>query len=116
MSEEQVSTAPRQRSRAEADQLAAEFEASGLNRREFCRTHGLNVSTLDIYRKRLRQARSETPGASRWVAVDVASAPPATDRAASGLVVVLAKGRRIEVERGFDPATLERLLSVLERN
>jgi len=117
MSEEQVSTAPRQRSRAEADQLAAEFETSGLSRREFCRTHGLNVSTLDIYRKRLRQARSETPGASRWVAVDVASATPAADRAAtSGLAVVLAKGRRIEVERGFDTATLEQLLSVLERN
>jgi hypothetical protein len=30
--------------------------------------------------------------------------------------VVLAKGRRIEVPRGFDAATLERLLSVLERN
>jgi len=117
MSEEQVSTASRQRSRAEADQLAAEFEASGLNRREFCRTHGLNVSTLDVYRKRLRQARSEISGASRWVAVDVAGAPPATDRAAaSGLRVVLEKGRRIEVERGFDAATLEQLLSVIERN
>jgi transposase-like protein len=65
MSEEQVVAAPRRRSQAEADQLAAEFETSGLNRHEFCRKHGLNVSTLDAYRKRLRRTQPEGRGAIR---------------------------------------------------
>ncbi len=115
MSEQQVSGAPRRRSQAEADRLAAEFEASGLSRREFCRTRELNVSTLDGYRKRLRQRQSEASGVERWVAVEVAGANPEAGAAASGLAVVLAKGRRIEVSRGFDAGTLDRLVGLLER-
>ena len=34
---------------------------------------------------------------------------------ASGVAVVLAGGRRIEVGRGFDADTLKRLLTVVER-
>jgi hypothetical protein len=50
------------------------------------------------------------------VAVEVPGAKPApATAAASGLAVALEKGRRIEVERGFDAATLEQLLPVLER-
>lgn len=116
MSEEQASAAPRRRSQAEAEQLAAEFEASGLRRREFCRSRGLNVSTLDVYRKRLRQARGEGSGAQRWVAVEVAGGKPEAGALKSGLAVVLGQGRRIEVERGFDAGTLEQLLHLLERN
>jgi hypothetical protein len=115
MSEEQVRAVPRRRSRAEAGRLAAEFEASGLSRREFCRSRGLNVSTLDAYRKRLRQSQPETCGARRWVAVEVAGGRSEAGAAAGGLAVVLGQGRRIEVSRGFDAATLEQLLSVFER-
>ena len=116
MSEEQASAAPpRQRSQAEADQLATEFEASGLSRREFCRSRGLNVSTLDAYRKRLRQRQPEGSGAHRWVAVEVAGGKSEAGAPPSGLAVVLAKGLRIEVSRGFDAGTLDRLLSMLER-
>ena len=113
MRQEQASAAPRRRSQAEAEQLAADFEASGLRRREFCRSRGLNVSTLDVYRKRLRQARGEGAGADRWVAVQV-SGPKQS--ATGGLTVVLEKGRRIEVGRKFDAGTLEQLLHLLERN
>ncbi len=113
MSDQQVSAAPRRRSQAEADQLAAEFEASGLRRREFCQSRGLNVSTLDAYRKRLRRRQSEGSGAQRWV--EVAGGKPEAGAPMSGLAVVLGQGRRIEVSRGFDSDTLDRLLSVLER-
>jgi hypothetical protein len=116
MSDERVGTAARRRSPAEAGRLAGEFEASGLSRGEFCRIRGLSVSTLDAYRKRRRQAQREASGAARWVAVEVPGAKPApATAAASGLAVALEKGRRIEVERGFDAATLEQLLPVLER-
>jgi hypothetical protein len=39
----------------------------------------------------------------------------ASDNAGGVLVVELRSGRRIEVHRGFDAATLERLLTVLDR-
>jgi len=35
--------------------------------------------------------------------------------ASGGLVVVMSRGRRIEVSRWFDATTLERLLAVLEQ-
>ena len=117
MSEKQVSVAPRRRSPAEAERLAAEFEASGLSRGEFCRNRRLKVSTLDAYRKRRRQAQREATGAARGGAVQVSGArQPDGDAPRSGLAVVLGSGRRIEVERGFDAGTLGQLLSVLERS
>lgn len=116
MSEEQVSTAPRRRSREEAAQLVAEYEASELSKGEFCRTHGVAVSTLDAYRSGRRQRVPEAPRPARWVAVEVSGEkPPEVGAQAGGLTVVLAKGRRIEVGRGFDAATLAQLLGLLER-
>ena len=118
MSDEQVSATvtPRRRSPAEAAQLVAEFEASGLSRREFCRGRGLNVSTLDAYRKRRRLLQHEGAGEARWVAVELeGSRQPNAGGMGSGLTVTLRKGRRVEVECGFDAATLERLLPLLER-
>jgi hypothetical protein len=41
---------------------------------------------------------------------------PSNDTGRAGVLVVeLRSGRRIEVRRGFDAGTLERLLSVLDR-
>jgi len=114
VSEEQVFGPRRRRSRAEVEQLVAEYEASGLSRVEFCRGHGLVLSTLARYRRR-RQERGEAAGPSRWVAVELAGSRPAgANQAASGLAVVLSSGRRIEVGRGFDANTLEQLLRLLE--
>jgi len=110
--------------------LVREFAASGLSRREFCEGRGLKVSTLDGYRKRLRQRERDGAGAGadRWVAVDIAGAtrpagasgisakPHAWAAGASGVVMVLGGGRRIELERGFDAVTLGALLRVLERS
>lgn len=110
MSEAQVGGPRRRRSLAEAEQLAAEFEASGMRRTEFCRQHGLALSTLARYQRRRQPEQSEGAGSGRWVAVELH--PPHS--AASGLAVVLAGGRRIEVGRGFDPQTLARLVSLLE--
>ena len=91
--------------------MVAEFEASGLGREEFCREHGLTVSTLARYRKRRKQGQGEGAGPSRWLAVELAGSPQA---GASGLAVVLRSGRRIEVGRGFDAKTLQQLVPLLE--
>ncbi len=103
----------RRRGRAEVEQLLAEFEASKLSRVEFCRQKGLSLVTLARYRKRRAQGDG-VPG-SRWLAVEVCggSAGPVT-AASSGLALALAGGRRIEIGRGFDAATLRQLLGVLD--
>ena len=100
----------RYRSRQEADQLAAEFEAGGLTREEFCERNDVSRGTLARYIQRYRRGRTEAGGGPRWVAVEVGEHAGIR----SGLAVVLGGGRRIEVGRGFDPATLRELVAVLE--
>ena len=107
----------RRRSRAEAEALVTEFEASGLMRAAFCRERGLAVGTLDKYRQRVHGG--PRPVAGPMVPVEVvrplaqeASIDIDGDRA---FVVESRSGRRIEVRRGFDAGTLERLLTVLDR-
>jgi transposase-like protein len=98
------------RSRAEAEQVVAEYEASGLSRQEFCLKHGLALATLDRYRKRRAQSQGAS-GSSRWVAVELSGG----SGSGSALAVVLLSGRRIEVNRGFDAHTLEQLVHLLEQ-
>jgi hypothetical protein len=123
---EAIGRVQQRRSRAEVEQLVEAFESSGLRRREFCQKHNVAVGTLDFWRKRRRQkremvaghrlsarkvnARAEVGSDGRLVAVELGGTAP-SDR----LAVVLPRGRRVEVSEGFDAATLERLLGVLER-
>ena len=111
MSEGLVGRPRRRRSRAEAEQLVVEYEASGISGVEFCRKHGLALSTLARYQRRREQGQDEGAGPVRWLAVEVSGAHPA---GASGLAVVLTGGRRVEVGRGFDAQTLQQLVSLLE--
>jgi hypothetical protein len=105
----------RRRSRAEVEQLVREYEASGLRRSEFCRTHALALSTLNRYCKR-QQPHKETAGAGPWVAVELSSPSPAAGSGgSSGLTVILSSGRRIDIGCRFEATTLERLISLLER-
>lgn len=104
------------RSRAEIEQLVAEYESSGLAGVAFCQQKGLSRSTLTRYRKRQEQTTRKAAGRKRWLAVEVSgNAAVAVSEKASGLAVVLSGGRRIEVGRGFDTDTLQRLLTVVER-
>jgi hypothetical protein len=106
----------RRRSRAEVEQLVAEYEGSGLGRTAFCQQRGLSLSTLVRYRKRQKQTSGEGTEGRRWLTVEVTGrATVAGGEGTSGLSVVLAGGRRIEVGCGFDADTLKRLLAVVER-
>jgi len=113
----EVGVIQRRRSLSEVQALVAEYEASGLMRAAFCQQRGLVVGTLDKYRKRVH-GRRQAEG-KRFVPVEVVtSAAPDVNRVAGrdgALVVELRSGRRIEVCRGFDAGTLERLLAVLDR-
>jgi hypothetical protein len=100
----------RHRGRAEADQLAAEYEASGLSQETFCRERGIALTTFARYLSRYRKQKAGIE-APRWVAAEVSG-----DSAnGSELAVLLPRGCRIEVKRGFDSGTLRQLIAVLEQ-
>jgi hypothetical protein len=107
----------RRRSLAEVQALVAEFETSGLLRAAFCQQRGLAVGTLDKYRQRVHGGRQS--GGRPFVFVEVVPSTAQDVNSVAGrdgaLVVELRSGRRIEVCRGFDVGTLERLLAVLDR-
>jgi len=94
----------------EAEELAAEYEASGLRREEFCRQKGVALHTLARYVARRRRERAVTAPAQRWVGVEVAEAEARDVE----LTIRLDGGRRIEVRAGFDAETLRRVVGVLE--
>jgi hypothetical protein len=103
----------RHRSRTEADQLAVEYEASGLSQTEFCQQRDLPLKTLGRYLTRYRKQKAqgnEPHKPQRFVAVEVAH-----PRYGSGeLTVLLSGGLRVEVKPGFDAGTLRQLIAVLE--
>jgi hypothetical protein len=108
-------TAQRRRTPAEIEQIAAAFAGSGLNRTEFCRRQHLALGTLNRYLQRQHQDVEMDTASGGMVSVEVADPKVGTTSALGcGLAVVLACGRRVEVETGFDAATLQRLVLLLE--
>ncbi len=115
MTDEQSVVGKRRRTPAEMEQIVSEFKSSGLNRSQFCRRQGLTLGALSRYLKRLGAACGSGATGDGLVAVELAGPKLGAERAGScGLAVVLASGRRIAVSTGFDAATLQRLLQVLE--
>jgi transposase-like protein len=105
----------KRRSREEVKRLVAEFEASGIRRNEFCRTRGIALSTLQRHLKRHGSGIGRAKIANRLVAVELSGQEPKRNsQRSSALEVILAGGRRIEVRREFDSATLGRVVKVLE--
>ncbi len=115
MSEEQEARQRGQRrTAAEIQQIVSEFKSSGLTQIEFSRRQGLTLSTLGRYLSRLRP--SSEAGGDGLVAVEVAVKKYDPVYASGcGLSVVVAGGRRIVLESGFDAASLQRAVRVLEK-
>jgi hypothetical protein len=115
MSDEQGVVRKGRRTIAEIEQIGREYESSGLNRSQFCRGQGLTMGTLNRYLKRLRVACEGRDRGGVLVAVELAGKKLGAERVGScGLAVVLRSGREIAVSAGFDSATLQRLVQVLE--
>ena len=55
---------PKRRTRAEVQELVAQFMSSGMRRGEFCRSRGLSFSTLDRHLKKRRWRRRSRPVSS----------------------------------------------------
>ena len=112
--EQEVKRRRRRRTPAEIQQIVSEFKSVELTQKEFSRRQGLTLSTLGRYLSRVR-ASSEASKRG-LVAVELAvKKGGAEEGGGCGLSVRVASGRRIVVEAGFDVATLQRLVQVLER-
>ncbi len=104
--------------RAEWARRVARWVASGLTGAEFAAREGVKEATLRHWKWQLdRDGRhlsrpSEKPRFVELVA-SFEAAPPSSDEGAA-LELLLDGGRRLRIPRGFDEATLRRLLSVLE--
>jgi transposase-like protein len=115
MSEGQVPVRRPRRSSSAIQQLVGEFVESGLRPSEFCRRHGVVLSTLNRYLRKRKEAGSAGAGGA-LVAVELTGVRPIQGQDTSSvLAVVVGSGRRIEVGAGFDAPTLARLVNVLER-
>ena len=103
------------RGRVEIERLAGLYGTSGMGRNEFCRSHGMALSTLNRHLKKQQErqvpAGSKGVEQSRLVAVELVSA----GECPGALTVLLSNRRRVEVGRGFDAATLAQLVTLLER-
>lgn len=89
--------------------LVGEQARSGQKVAAFCRERGLCAPYFFAWKKKLSEAM-----AARLVEVNVGEPPKAND-GISGLAVVLAGGRKIEVAAGFQEVELMRLIALLEK-
>ncbi len=117
MGREQKLSARRRRTRAEVQQLVAEFVSSGMRRSDFCRSRQLSFGTLHRHLKNQRWKRKSgtVSSAGQLVPVELAAKKSTQHEQSCGLAVVLSGGRRIEVHPDFDTNTLERVVNALER-
>jgi hypothetical protein len=103
------------RTQEEIRQIVAEFATSGMQQIEFCRSRGISRSTLDRHLRKQRAQDQGSRAGNRLLAVEIKAGSGSWAGNSGGLVVALTSGRRIEVNRGFDAVTLERLLMVLDK-
>jgi transposase len=99
----------------------AGWKSSGLSLRLYSEEHGLKAGTLGYWNSRLKARTADAPAPSAGpeatfltvhVAEPAVSVPePRDDR----IELALQGGCVVRVSRGFDAATLERLLDVVER-
>jgi hypothetical protein len=119
--------------------LIDEWKASGLSLPEFCRTRGLQKTTMCgwVYKPALKRAIEKAQRGDRPQPVDSPKSrkpsPPKSTPAfvpvrlrqlvssstiesvqRSSIEVILGAGRRVIVERGFDAETLRRVVAALE--
>jgi len=77
---------------------------SGMSAAAFCKQQGINSQRFYFWRRRFR-ADSASPGFIRLV--------PTSKTAFSGIRIILDYGVSLELDRGFDPLTLQETIDAL---
>ena len=110
---ESTERTPRTPSDDEIPSLLRAVAAAGGNVAAFARQHDL--TSWKLYRA---QRRASNPGLRRRLrgkgATEFAPVRVVEEACAPPLELVLARGRRLMIPRGFDQATLRRVLEVME--
>lgn len=97
--------------RAEWITLVRRFERSGLGPAEFAQREGIKVKQLGWWRWKLRSSdEPATRTEPEFLPVRVVTSAP--QPTAAPIEIALPNGRLVRVQRGFDPATLERVLAI----
>jgi hypothetical protein len=123
-----TTTAPDPKKEALWRERLARQAASGLSICDWCRQAGYSDSLFHYWKSTLAKRdgvysapRRRTPAPAKSAPTSapafaqvVLAAPPPAPSARAALELVLAAGRLVRVYDGFDPATLARLLAVLE--
>jgi hypothetical protein len=103
-----ISVASRQRRKFWEDHLR-QWQDSGLSQSGYCRAHGLSDKSFIYWKKRI---------AAAGVAVSLVEVPRfesmPVQPSIQPLRLIVGDRYGIEIERGFDEMTLDRLLRVLE--
>ena len=100
--------------------LIEEQAASGLPATRFCRERGIPISTMFVWKRKLRDAGGAAGGASAGASAPafleaiVRRGVPARAEADGGVTIELSCGRRVRVSPGFDRGVLLEVLGVLE--
>jgi hypothetical protein len=88
-----------------------QWRHSGLSVRAFCDQHGLALPSFYAWRRTLAQRDTEV----QFVPVRLAPEPPASTASGTSALELVLDGRRLlRIGPGFDAATLQRLLALLE--
>jgi hypothetical protein len=90
------------RSKQEIRRIVEGYAGSGMTRGQYCEKHSIPITTLDYWRRALQRE-------PKLVEVAVEA-----QQAATGFVLVLTNGRRIESSWRFSEADLQRLIRVAE--
>ena len=99
-----MTRAERDANRVEWREHVADYRGSGLSAAAYCREHELSVWKFRYWAKRIAELDGGGSGGFAQV-----STPD------SGLRLALPGGLRLEVDPGFDEATLMRFLAVVSR-
>jgi hypothetical protein len=111
-----MSTSSQQRSSKERfwRRMVRDWRNSGLSVRDFCADKDLTEASFYAWRRTIAERDAE---AVRFVPVRVVPEKQTVatdDGVGTGLELLLRAGRRLRIGPGFDAATLQRLLTVLE--
>ena len=98
--------AKRRRVQRDWPAVLREYADSGLSVTAFCRQQGISSSLVYRWRQRL-QVEPLAPGEDSFVELHPVPGRPS----GSGVAVVTDSGWRVELQPGFDAATLERALA-----
>ena len=95
--------------------MLTEYEQGSLTKRQYCEQQGVPLSTFDYHWQRRRKKQQLALSDQQLVEVKLESERSGLDDTkAKGFTLLLAKGRRIEIDWRYSEQDLARLIRIVE--